>query len=96
MIPVTISSEARSEIQNIFDTKNIPSGYALRLTVNGGGCAGVTHRLGFDKPTAEDLVYSDYGFDVCIAKKDLMHLIGMKIAFLTNNEEQGFVFEKGE
>ena len=95
MIPVTISPEAISEIKDIFDNKNIPDGYALRLTVDGGGCAGVSHKLGFDKPSTEDLIYTEYGFDVCIAKKDLMHLIGMNIAFLTNSEEQGFVFEKG-
>ena len=93
MIPVTISPEASSEIKNIFDTKNIPAGYALRLTVNGGGCAGVEYKLGFDKPTEVDLIYKDYGYDVCIAKKDLMHLIGKHVAFQDNNEERGFVFQ---
>jgi iron-sulfur cluster assembly protein len=93
MIPVTLSEKAQKEISQIFVSKKVPEGYGLRLTVNGGGCGGVTHKLGFDVRTETDLVYTDYGFEMMIAKKDLMHLIGMHVDFVENTDKRGFVFE---
>ena len=93
MIPVTISEEAISEISSIFNSKKVPKGYGLRLTVKGGGCSGVDYVLGFDKPTDLDVTYTDYGFDVLIAKKDMMHLIGKHVTFIDSAEVRGFSFE---
>jgi iron-sulfur cluster assembly protein len=93
MTPVTLSDEALFEIRQIFENKKVPEGYGLRLTVQGGGCAGVTHKLGFDTKTELDLVYKDYGFEVIIAKKDLMHLIGKQVNFVETKDSRGFVFE---
>ncbi len=93
MCPVTISKEALYEIKEIFNTKKVPNNYGLRLTVQGGGCAGVVHKLGFDLKNEQDLCYLDFGFELMIAKKDLMHLIGKHISFIENVEKRGFVFE---
>jgi iron-sulfur cluster assembly protein len=93
MIPVKLSSEAQKEISEIFNSKKIPDGYGLRLTVNGGGCSGVSYKLGFDQKKETDLSYYDYGFEVLIAKKDLMFLIGKKVAFKEEKDTRGFVFE---
>ena len=93
MISVTISDEAISEISSIFEAKKVPEGYGLRLTVKGGGCAGVDFVLGFDKPSDLDLTYTDYGFNVLIAKKDMMHLIGKHVTFVDSAEVRGFSFE---
>lgn len=93
MIPVTISEEALFEIREIFKNKKVPEAYGLRLTVNGGGCSGVTHKLGFDQKTDSDMIYEEYGFEVMIAKKDLMHLIGKHVNFVETKDTRGFVFE---
>lgn len=93
MIPVTLSEKAKSEIEGIFDQKKVPSGYGLRLTVAGGGCSGVSFKLGFDQSTDQDMLYHDYGFEIMIAKKDLMHLMGKHIAFTETMDSRGFVFE---
>lgn len=93
MIPVTLSHQAKSEIEGIFNQKKVPQGYGLRLTVSGGGCSGVSFKLGFDQSTPEDLLYADYGFEIMIAKKDLMHLMGKHIAFVETADARGFVFE---
>lgn len=92
-IPVTFSSKAQEEIQAIFRDKKIPEDYGLRLTVNGGGCAGVDFKIGFDKKTQDDASYLDYGFPVYIAKKDFMHLIGKHVNFTETKDERGFIFE---
>ena len=92
-LPVTFSEQAQEEIKNIFTQKKVPSEYGLRLTVNGGGCAGVDFKIGFDKKNDEDVIYQDYGFDVFISKKDFMHLIGKHVSFAETSEQRGFVFE---
>jgi len=93
MIPVTISELAQKEISDIFNSKKVPLNYGLRITVNGGGCSGVNHKIGFDQKNENDLIYTDYGFEVIIAKKDLMYLIGKKISFVETKDRKGFVFE---
>lgn len=93
MIPVTLSEEAVKEIRQIFDQKKVPVGYGLRITVEGGGCAGVVHKLGFDQSTDKDIIYTDYGFEIFVAKKDLMHLLGKQVNFVETVDKRGFVFE---
>jgi iron-sulfur cluster assembly protein len=96
MTPVKLSKQAQQEIQQIFDQKKIPDGFGLRLTVVGGGCAGVSHKLGFDQKTETDLSYTEYGFEIIIAKKDLMHLLGKRVDFVETTDKRGFVFEDEE
>ncbi len=91
-LPVKISDPAFSEIVNIIQNKGIPSDYGLRIGVRGGGCSGVTHYLGFDKQKEKDEVYLHQGITIYIEKKDVMHLIGILVDYIDNDEETGFVF----
>jgi len=91
-IPVKISSNALSEIQTIFERKNIPAEYGLRIGMKGSGCAGTSFIIGFDKKKEQDEVYHTEGIEVYIEKKHLMYLIGVEVDFVENNSERGFVF----
>jgi iron-sulfur cluster assembly protein len=93
MLPVRLSDAAIREISSIMERKNIPAGYGLRLGVKGGGCAGVQFLIGFDQPKPGDEHFSESGFLVFIEKKHFLHLAGMKVDFLDNEKERGFVFE---
>ena len=94
MIPVEISEEALVEIKNIQDSKGIPQDYYLRIGVKGSGCAGVDYFVGFDQEKETDKMYEFNGVNILIEKKDFMHLFGVKLTFVENNEERGFSFEK--
>ncbi|MFQ3574898.1 MAG: iron-sulfur cluster assembly accessory protein [Cytophagales bacterium] len=91
-LPIEITDRAYLEILNIFKNKNIPQNYSLRVGVRGSGCSGVSQYLGFDQKNERDEVYSLGEIEVLIEKKDFMHLIGMKIDFVSNEEASGFVF----
>ena len=56
-LPVLLTDRAREEVYQIFQHKNIPKGYGLRIGVKGGGCAGVTYVIGFDKPKQNDDIF---------------------------------------
>ena len=90
-LPLTITSNALTEIKDIFLNKNIPQQYGLRLGVKGSGCAGIGFLLGFDTEKEQDKTYEIDGIKVFIAKKDTMHLIGKLVDFV-DEDARGFVF----
>ncbi len=94
MNPISIEPKASEEILNIFKTKNIPANYCLRVIAEGAGCSGINYRLGFDEKTDDDMEYLIEEVPVILKKKDLMHIIGVKIGFIDTDETRGFVFKK--
>ena len=91
-IPVKISITALSQIKYIFEKKNIPSDYGLRIGMKGSGCAGNTFVIGFDKKKATDDEYLVDGIPVYIEKKHVMYLFDVQVDFVENELESGFVF----
>ncbi|MBY0425613.1 MAG: iron-sulfur cluster assembly accessory protein [Cytophagales bacterium] len=90
--PIIFSDEAREEILSLLAKTKLPDGYLLRVGTAGGGCAGVRYVIGFDELKKGDKIYPLEEFEVLIAAKDFMHLIGKRIDFLENGAENGFVF----
>src|SRR4051812_46613804 len=90
--PVTISTRAAEEIRKIMETKNIPSGYGLRVGIKGGGCGGVSLLIGFDKKKDSDISYAVADIPVYVDKKHTMYIIGKEIDFYDGEEARGFMF----
>lgn len=90
--PVTISAKAAEEIRKIMQTKNIPTDYALRVGIRGGGCGGVSLIIGFDKKKETDLAYSEQGIPVLVEKKHTMYIIGKEVDFYEGADARGFMF----
>jgi len=95
-LPVLLTERAKEEVHHIFLHKNIPAGYGLRIGAKGGGCAGVTYVIGFDKPKPNDDVFETDVFQVLIEKKHFMHLLGLKVDFIDTEKERGFLFTHPE
>jgi iron-sulfur cluster assembly protein len=90
---VSFSEIARIEILKSLDSPQIPEGYALRVGLKGGACAG-TYLLGLDKATENDELYEIEGVKVLIDKRHLMYLIGVKIDYATTEDGMGFTIQK--
>ena len=95
-IPVTITDNALREIKKIRETKQIPEDYGLRIGIKGGGCAGVSYLLGFDKPSNDDGTFDLEGLPVHISKKHTMHVIGLTLDFYQGSDARGFMFSRPE
>jgi iron-sulfur cluster assembly protein len=91
-VPVEISNSAMAEIKNIILNKNIPTNYGLRIGIKGAGCSGVSYLIGFDLKKEGDEEYLIEDTPVYIEKKHLMYLIGLKVDFVNDAEERGFIF----
>ncbi len=89
--PISISSRAKSEIENIITEKLISDNYGLRVGLKGAGC-GATYLLGFDLPSSDDEVYDIQNIKVIINRKHLMYLLGIGIDFEKGEEGLGFTF----
>lgn len=92
LLPVTITPRAIEQIKNIIANKNIPSDYALRIGIKGGGCSGLSFMLGFDKPKETDDTFNLEGINILVEKKHTMYLIGLQVDYEDGVNASGFVF----
>lgn len=92
-IPFNLSEAALAEIKHIFQTKNIPQGYGLRVGIRGGGCSGISYLFGFDKKQETDEVFETEGIPVYVEKKHFMYVAGLNIDFEESAHSRGFVFD---
>ena len=70
----------------------------LRVSVKGGGCAGFSYVLDFDKKGATefDLSYEQHGVNLVIDKKSSFFMMGTELDFNDGLLNRGFVFNNPE
>lgn len=89
---IVLTEPAAEEIKRIqqIDQKE---GWALRLGVQGGGCAGLTYALNFvEKPKDEDNVFESSGVKVAVDPRSYLYLNGMTLDFSKDLLGGGFKF----
>ncbi|MCC5931275.1 MAG: iron-sulfur cluster assembly accessory protein [Cyclobacteriaceae bacterium] len=95
--PVRISERAAQEALKIFETKNIPDNYGLRIGVKAsGGCGGKDFYLGFDLQKEDDDAFMLSNLKLLINKKETMYLMGLEVDYHEGTHEQGFFFKTPE
>ncbi|HVD98790.1 MAG TPA: iron-sulfur cluster assembly accessory protein [Cytophagaceae bacterium] len=92
-IPFRLTEAALAEVKNIFQTKNIPEGYGLRVGIRGGGCSGISYLFGFDKKQETDEEFEVEEVPVYVEKKHFMYVMGLNIDFEDGTHARGFIFE---
>ncbi len=92
-MPVQLSDSALREIKDLLQKGNYPAGYGLRLGVKGGGCAGFSYILDFDKANANDKMYEAADIRIFIDPAQEIYLYGCKIDFKSGLDNRGFIFE---
>jgi len=88
---VTITASAAEKVKSLMEREG-KVGYALRLLVRGGGCAGFSYGLAFDNNRREDdhVVEKD-GVQVYVDAGSAMYLEGSEIDFQDGLQGSGFV-----
>ncbi|HKK75676.1 MAG TPA: iron-sulfur cluster assembly accessory protein [Saprospiraceae bacterium] len=92
ILPVQITETATAQLKNIKTSQNIPDDHGLRIGVKGGGCAGFSYILGFDKPKENDQVFEHEGLRVFMEKSHGIYLLGMEIDWVEGLNNRGFSF----
>ncbi len=89
----TLTDSAVEKIKSMM-TKEGKEGYALRLGVTTGGCAGLSYEMKFQKnPYDNDIVYEQKGLTVIVNQESLEFLKGIEVDYVDTLRESGFKYK---
>jgi len=89
---ITITESAAAEVKRYMQEQNVEEGSVLRMSVAGGGCAGLQYTLGFktDFDPKLDAKFEQHGVSLVARKKMALHLDGTNIDFQDGPMGRGF------
>ncbi|SEN21303.1 iron-sulfur cluster assembly protein [Paenisporosarcina quisquiliarum] len=94
MTEVVILSEAAAYRVKEMMAHNGEEGSALRVSVNGGGCSGLSYGMGFEKEKQqEDIELHQHGIDIVVSTEDASILNGTTIDYKESLMGGGFTIE---
>ena len=88
---ITVTSSALSEVKRLLEKQGKP-GFSLRIGVQGGGCSGLSYKLGFDQERPGDRVREVGGVKVLVDPKSDLYLEETTLDFVDGLEGRGFKF----
>jgi iron-sulfur cluster assembly protein len=91
--PVLLTERAAKQVKKIKSGENLEEGLYLRVAVDGGGCSGLSYKLGLDHRTEEDKIFESHGVEIIVAPKHLMYVEGMQIDYPDGLDARGFTFD---
>ena len=90
---ITISDNAKQQVEKLMQEANLPSDYFVRVGVAGGGCSGLTYKMDFDNETkSDDQIFEDKGTKLVTDLKSFLYLFGTELDFSRGLDGQGFHF----
>ena len=91
-MPFELTESAAQQVQRLMERDN-KSGFALRVSVVGGGCSGLSYKLDFDDQKKEsDREFVINGVRIFLDSKSLLFVKGTILDFSDGLNGQGFVF----
>lgn len=91
--PIILTERAVRQICTIREKEDLDEGLFLRVAVEGGGCSGLSYKLGFDIKTDQDDIYESRGLEVIVDPKHIIYLNGITIDYPDGLDARGFTFE---
>lgn len=91
--PVILTERAAKQVAKIKKDENLEDELYLRVAVEGGGCSGLSYKLGFDIKTDEDEIVESQGIEIVVDPKHLMYLNGINIDYPDGLDARGFTFD---
>lgn len=90
---VNLSEAAAYRVKEMM-VHNEEEGSLLRVSVNGGGCSGLSYGMGFEKEkNQDDQVLHQHGLDIIVSKEDASILSGTVIDYKESLMGGGFTID---
>ena len=87
---VQLTTAAQEHAKTLLGKEKEPKA-GLRIAVIGGGCSGLSYKLGWDEPSERDEVHNyENGLLVMLDEKSVEFLKGSTLEFHNSIEQQGF------
>ena len=91
--PVILTKRAAEQVRNIRERENLDDELYLRVAVEGGGCSGLSYKLGFDWRNDEDELIKSRGVEIVLDKRHKLYLDGVQIDYPDGLDARGFTFD---
>jgi iron-sulfur cluster assembly protein len=90
---VTVTDKAKLKIEDLKSTSGLDTSYFLRVSVQGGGCSGLSYKLDFDNEEKPgDQFFEDQGVRLALDMKSFLYLAGTELDFSDGLNGKGFNF----
>jgi iron-sulfur cluster assembly protein len=91
--PVCLTERAAKQVQKLKSEDGLDEKLYLRVAVEGGGCSGLSYKLGLDYRTEEDTIFESFGVELIVNPKHLLYLEGIQIDYPDGLDARGFTFD---
>lgn len=91
--PVQLTERAAKQVKKIKEDELQDGNLYLRVAVEGGGCSGLSYKLGLDHRTDADIVFDNFGVEVIVNPDHLLYLEGIEIDYPDGLDARGFTFD---
>lgn len=88
-----VADSAKAQVEALKKNGGIPEGHFIRVTVNSGGCSGLTYQMDFDhEDKPNDQVFEDNGVKVVTDLRSFLYLCNTTLEFSGGLDGKGFYF----
>jgi iron-sulfur cluster assembly protein len=91
---IYISDKAKERVVKLMEEKQFsPGDYFLRVSVESGGCSGLSYKMDFDKELKPmDQEFEDKGIKMVTDLKSFLYLVNTTLEFSDGLNGKGFYF----
>ena len=90
---VTVTDKAKEKVSELMSNSALDNSYFLRVSVEGGGCSGLSYKLDFDNEEKPgDQFFEDKGVRMALDMKSFLYLAGTELDFSDGLNGKGFNF----
>ena len=90
---VQLTPRAARQVDRIISEEDLEDDLFLRVAVEGGGCSGLSYKLGLDHRTEEDELIESQGIQIVVNPRHMMYLEGITIDYPDGLDARGFTFD---
>lgn len=90
---VSLTERAARQVEKIMAREDYEGELFLRVAVEGGGCSGLSYKLGLDHKTDEDKIIKSQGIEILVDPRHMMYLEGIEIDYPDGLDARGFTFD---
>ncbi len=91
--PIRLTERAASQVKKIKSEEGLGDDIYLRVAVEGGGCSGLSYKLGFDEQGEDDQVVESHGVQIVVDFRHKLYLDGIVVDYPDGLDARGFTFD---
>lgn len=89
-----VSDKAKQRILDIREKDGLTDHHFVRVTVESGGCSGLSYKIEFDdKDKPDDQAFEDNGMKIVTNIRSFLYLCNTTLDFSSGLEGKGFYFD---